>query len=57
MADKPGKNPYAKTLSELEREIRVPLEDQVTEQKVVRPANPQTDLDEIRRQLLLAGGA
>ena len=57
MAAKTGKNPYAMTLADLERETRVAFEDQVTEQEAVRPMDSGTDLDELRRQLLLAGGA
>ncbi len=50
-------NRYKVTLDELERTVRVPVEDQVIEQ----PADPitagESDWDNERRQLRLAGGA
>ena len=50
-------NRYKVTLDQLERNVRVPVEDQVIEQ----PADPisagESDWDHERRQLRLAGGA
>lgn len=56
MAAKPSENPYAMTLAELERGTRIPFEDQVTEQEATRPVDSGTDWDQLRRQMLLAGG-
>lgn len=55
--DQGDPNRYKVTLDQLERSVRVPVEDQVIEQ----PANPiaagDSDWDDERRQLRLAGGA
>lgn len=51
------KSPYAVSLSELERATRVPLDDQVTQQEMVRPVDSDSRWDEEHRQLHLAGGA
>lgn len=55
--DQGDPNRYKVTLDQLERSVRVPVEDQVIEQ----PANPiaagDADWDDERRQLRLAGGA
>lgn len=50
-------NPYAVTLDELEHDVRVPVDDQVTEQSVARPSEGGSAWDEAQRQLRLAGGA
>ena len=55
--DQRGPSRYKVTLDELERTVRVPVEDHVIEQ----PADPmvagESDWDIERRQLRLAGGA
>ena len=51
-----GKNPYAMTLAELERQAHVPFEDQVTEHEGVRPVDSRNDWDELQRLILLASG-
>lgn len=53
-ADEP--NPYQVTLDELEQQVHVPVEDQVTSQPGGK-APAGDDWDEQRRQLRLAGGA
>ena len=53
----PTENPYAVTLDELEHDVRVPVDDQVTEQSVTRPPEGGSTWDEAQRQLRLAGGA
>ncbi len=50
-------NPYAITVDELERQVRVPLDEQVTEQSVGHPLEDDSTWDEAQRQLRLAGGA
>ena len=57
MPDAEKRSKYAVTLEELEREVRVPFEDQVTEQPGDPGADRETQWDEQRRQLRLAGGA
>jgi hypothetical protein len=54
-AEKPNK--YAVTLEQLEHQVHVPFEDQVTEQPGDAGTDPETQWDEQRRQLRLAGGA
>jgi hypothetical protein len=50
-------NQYAVTLEELEGQVRIPFEDQVTGQPGDAGTNLETWWDEQRRQLRLAGGA
>ncbi len=57
MEAKRSKNPYAMTLAELESATRIPFEEQVTEQEAVRPVDSGNEWDELKRQMLLAGGA
>jgi hypothetical protein len=54
-AEQPSK--YALTLEQLESQVRVRFEDQVTEQPGDAGADRETRWDEQRRQLRLAGGA
>jgi hypothetical protein len=50
-------NRYKATLDELERTVRVPVEYQVSEQPAAPSAAGESDWDNERRQLRLAGGA
>ena len=50
-------NPYKVTLDQLERSVRVPVEDQVIEQPADPIAAGDSAWDDERRQLRLAGGA
>jgi len=50
-------NRYKVTLDQLERSVRVPVEDQVIEQPAAPIAAGDSDWDNERRQLRLAGGA
>lgn len=50
-------NCYKVTLDQLERTVRVPVEDQVIEQPATPIAAGESDWDNERRQLRLAGGA
>ena len=50
-------NRYKVTLDELERTVRVPVEDQVSELPAAPIAAGESDWDNERRQLRLAGGA
>ncbi len=50
-------NRYKVTLDQLERSVRVPVEDQVIEQPADPIAPGESDWDNERRQLRLAGGA
>ena len=50
-------NRYKVTLDQLERSVRVPVEDQVIEQPADPIAAGESDWDNERRQLRLAGGA
>ncbi len=56
-SEDPEANPFAVSMDELERHVRVPLEDQVTEQSVGHPPEDDSTWDEAQRQLRLAGGA
>jgi hypothetical protein len=50
-------NRYRVTLDELERTVRVPVEDHVIEQPGDPITSGESDWDNERRQLRLAGGA
>lgn len=50
-------NPYQVSLVELEKQVHVPFEDQTTAQPTTVRPDTDTDGDETRRQLHLAGGA
>ena len=55
--DQPEPNRYKVTLDQLERAVRVPVEDLVIEQPAESIAAGESDWDHERRQLRLAGGA
>ena len=50
-------NPYEVSLADLEKQAHVPFEDQTTAQPTAVRPDTDTDGDETRRQLHLAGGA
>ena len=52
-----GPNRYNVTLDQLERALRVPVEDHVSEQPADPIAAGESDWDNERRQLRFAGGA
>jgi hypothetical protein len=55
--DQRGPSRYRVTLDQLERTVRVPVEDQVIERPTDPIAAGESDWDHERRQLRLAGGA
>jgi hypothetical protein len=56
MPDVPEVHRFAVTLDDLVNEVRVPLEDQLTEQPSGGTAEDGSTWDEERRQLRLGGG-
>jgi hypothetical protein len=55
--DVPSTSPFAVPLADLEREARVPLEEQITEGADAHGRDSGWAWDEERRQAQLAGGA
>ena len=56
-SDAEPENPYAVSQEELERGVRVPLDDQVVEQEIGTAHESGGTWDELQRQVRLAGGA
>jgi hypothetical protein len=57
MSDTEGRSPYAGDINDLERQVRVPVEQQSTDQPAPPAPDFGTDWDEQARILRLAGGA